>query len=271
MKKIVAILLVVLIYSTNAFAQREMSSRQRGSIKWLSIALKAGYGNSLLINKNVLNDPKVSMEGFTPSISLGGRLGLTVGDFVSFYPEAYLSKFGQKYNISFAGPYDLTYNKDLQITTLQTAFVIRYTGYVGAFAEIGGSYSLLQTVVDSNLVRNQSSLRVPNFYSDEYLKENYMQQFPGVIFGVGITPVRTDRFDMMIGLRANYHFIDLMLNNTNPLDDGYYNHDEFYYDNYQSLYAPTNAFTFQVMFEFSYIFGFWGNASCGKRNLVFFQ
>lgn len=271
MKRIVAILMAMVLCVQIAQAQRELSARQRGTIKWLSIALKGGYGSSTLINPNIAEDPKISGEGFTPSYSFGGRLGLTIGDKVSFLPEAYISQFGQRFNISFAGPYDLTYNKDLQIKTLKTALLLRYTGYVGTFVEIGGSYSMLQTVVDTNIVRNQSSQRQPSFYSNEYIQENFQTQFPGLVFGVGLTPIRTKRFDMAISVRGNYTFLDLMVNNSNPLYDGYYNYDENFEVNYNSVYAPTNAFTLQIMVEFSYVFGFWGNASCGKRNFVLFQ
>ncbi len=252
MKHIIYIVLA-LIFASDIYAQKKVTrSRSKSNvIKWLSISAKGGYGNSILLNSSVMNDDDVNMNFLSPSFSYGGRLGITFGDYVGVSGELLSYHFGQKYTIN---SNNQEYTKETKLVSTDFSVLLRYTSAYGIYVEAGPKFSTLKSVNETNSI---DVLRIQKV-------DDYNEKFKGALFGLGMAPLRRDRVELFMGLRFNYGFDDLLKEEYVPLFDGvklpvYANHES------------TNPLSVQLMIEFNYIFGFWGDASCKKGRIVFFQ
>ncbi|NJO88523.1 MAG: hypothetical protein HC831_05820 [Chloroflexia bacterium] len=75
-----------------------------------------------------------------------------------------------------------------------------------------------------------------------------------------------DRLQVTLGLRGSY-----ALGNLVEESSDYYVLRDGVYIPQGDFTAKTSPFTLKLMVEVNYIFGFWGDASCGRGRLMFFQ
>jgi hypothetical protein len=243
--------MIFLIAVTALFGQRSKRDRRGGgsTIKWLSLAVKGGYGNSVFFNKEIKNNPDASVNLLTPSNFIGGRFGLTYGDYVGISFEALSSNFGQRYDIR---NNSIDYKKEFKMKSLDYLVLLRYTGETGFYAEAGPKFSTIKSVVVNN-----------NFTSPATeATNNFVNKFNSIVFGFGLMPVRTERVTVSLGVRGGYSMSSIIAN------ENYFPLREFggtFTDN------KTNPFTLQLVLEINYFFAFFGDASCGKGRLMFFQ
>jgi len=251
MKKIVFILIVLLL-STSIYGQRR---KKRGStIKWISIAVKGGYGNSILFNQDVSADDNVNLDFLSPAYNFGSRFGLTFGDNFGVYLEALSSGFNQKYDINTGNG---SYIKTQEFKSFDLILELRYTSNYGFYAEAGPVFSSLKSASESNSVDGNYSPR------DNYI-DNFANKYNSLMFGLGFAAFRGDRLSVNVGLRGTYAFGDFVENsNFYVLSDGVYSGT--------STNEATNPFSLKVMLEVNYFFAFWGDANCGRGRLIFFQ
>jgi hypothetical protein len=253
MKKL--ILLTIFIVSVSAiYGQRSRSkSNRRGgggsTVKWLSLAAKGGFGNSIFLNNEIKNNSDVSPELLTPSYFIGGRFGFTFGDFVGVSFEALSSTFGQKYSIRYNSN---DQNKEFKMKSLDYLVLFRYTGETGFYAELGPKFSTIKSVVETNTLNNPAS----------DVGNNFVTKFNSVVLGFGMMPVRTDRLTVSLGLRGNYSMNSLVVN------ENYFPLHEFGVNNSDNKLKPLAV---QLVLEINYFFAFFGDASCGKGRIMFFQ
>ncbi len=251
MKKII-IILALLIFSGNIFAQH----RRGSTIKWLSLSVKAGGGNSILYNKDYQTDKNVNLDVFTPSYFLGSRFTITVGDNIGFGAEGLYSKFGQNYDIAAGGA---SYTKKMDMKSTEILFFFRYTSEYGGYFEVGPKISMLKSATLTN------SIQATEFLTIEKLQAQYASQFTSIMLGAGISIFHTERVSGKLGARLNYSLSDFTPDKSfSILNDG------VYAPAYQ-LSETTNPFSAQILLEINYFFGFWGNASCGRGSMQFFK
>lgn len=247
MKKIAFSITFLLVISTLSYSQ---SSRWRASrsVKWLNISAIAGYGTSLYMNDNLRNDNNINTNTMTPSLNVGGKFGITFGDHISTSFEMTYSEFGQNFSINVYPNYSI----DKKIISTDYALMLRYTGYSGLYIELGPKFAKLKSATASDsrdtIVENQI-----DYYSKDYVF---------LSGGVGLAPIRLERFEVFLGLRFNYGMGDF-------IPGGVFTQEE-YLINYRDR-VDTRAFTLQLKLEINYIFGFWGNARCGRGRLMLFQ
>lgn len=263
MKKISLILIFLLAAMTLVYGQRRGSA-----IKWLHISAKGGYGNSIFINKNVFDDDNVKPYFLSPSYFYGGRLGLSIGDYIGFFGEVQMTTFGESYDMKLkrdpAADFAETYTKDIKIQSLDYAFYFRYMGDMGGFFEIGPRFTNIKTIEVTNTGADGE-----NFLNEGI--DHYETKLTGVSVGFGQSIIRTDRFTATLGARINYAFGD-MRTEFEPIEDGVYNVENYSYNpEFYESHAKTSPLTIQITLEVDYIFGFWGDASCGRGRLMFFQ
>ena len=250
-KKLVFILVILLI-STSLYAQRR---KKRGSIiNWISIAVKGGYGNSILLNQDVLLDANGTMDFLSPAYNIGGRFGLTFGDNFGVYLEALSASFNQKYDINTG---TTAYVKTQEFKSFDLILELRYTSDYGFYFETGPVFNNLKSASESNSIDGSFSPR------DNYI-ENFKTKYNSLMLGLGFAAFRGDRLSVNVGLRGTYALGDFVENsNFYLLNDGVYNGS--------STNVATNPFSLKVMLEVNYFFAFWGDASCGRGRLMFFQ
>lgn len=233
---------------------------QRGSstIKWLSIALKGGYGNSILFNDSYKNDPNISLDYVSPSYMYGGRFGITYGDYVGVSVEYQQVGFSQKYDIKNGSE---VYNKETKLKSTDIAILLRFTSPTGFYAEAGPKFITLNDVSQTTSI----SVTDPTVEESDYLKSKYVEKYNGFTFGLGLTPYNGDRVTLSVGIRGTYSGNSIIAdeNYFSLTDDG----------NYTASYkdATTKPFHAQFVVELNYFFGFWGDATCGRGRLMFFQ
>jgi len=247
--------LILLIFSTTTtFAQKR--KKNKDAIKWISISAKGGVGNSILLNKDVADEKNVSLDYLSLSYCYGGKLTFTYGESLGFGIEALSSKFGQKYDIK---QDNFTYNKNLQLKSLDYVFFFRYSGEGGAYFELGPKFTNLKSQNLTNSIDD-------NFKAQDNLLDFYKKKYTSLMLGFGFSAIRTERFTMNMGLRGAYALGDLVNDHQQ-----YILNDQVYIPQKTVNEASTNPFSLQIMLEFNYFFAFWGDASCGRGNLMFFK
>jgi len=253
MKKTVYLLVVFAVLFQNADAQR-----RKQTIKWFSIAVKAGYGNSVLLNINNIEDKHLSFNYLTPSFSYGGRFTFSYGDHLGFGADVLLSSFGQQYTIDNNGD---IYDKNLKIKSLDILPFFRYTGDKAGYFEIGPKFSTVKSMTVTNSISNPN----PPFLPTDNISDKYAPKFTSIVLGFGLAVYKNERLDINLGARFAYSFTDFTPGHSyNVVDDGYYLPEK-------DILTPTNPLSVQGILEVNYFFGFWGNATCGKGRLMLFK
>jgi len=249
MKKFIFIL-VVLILSINIYAQR--SKRRTSTVKWISLTVKGGYGNSILFNSDVSADENVSIDYLSPAYNMGGSLGITFGDNVGVFFEGLSSTFKQNYEINTGTN---VYTKTQEFKSMDIAIALRYTSDYGFYVEAGPIFNALKKATETNTTTVSPR--------DNYI-DNFTNNYTSLMFTMGFAAFRGDRISVNLGLRGTYAFSDLVENS-----DFYVLNDGVYHG--ASTAAATNPFSAKVMLEVKYFFAFWGDATCGRGRIMFFQ
>lgn len=250
MKKLTLFLIISMLFMNTLSAQRKTQT-----IKWFSLAVKAGIGNSVFLNTDLKNDSNVSLNYFTLSQSYGGRFTFSYGENLGFGSDLLFSTYGQEYTIN---NNNVIYDKKITLKTIDIVPFFRYTGYTGGYFEIGGKFSTVNSVSETN--SNSAVLR-----TSSELIDNYGPKFTSGVIGFGTALFKTERIDINLGARIAYSFTDLIPNrNFNVVNDG------FYIPNY-TITESTNPLSVQIIFEVNYFFAFWGDAKCGRGRLMLFQ
>lgn len=254
MKKL-AILILFFFLTSTIYSQR---GRRGSEVKWLSLAVKAGYGNSILVNSNVMSDEAITTNFLSPAYSYGGRFGLTYGDNIGLSFEVLSSGYSQGYDINDGNN---PYSKTQKFTTLDYLILFRYTSDYGFYFEVGPKFSNMKSAVVEN-----PSLTGYTFNDEDNYVENFKEKYNSIALGMGFAIFRAERVNFNLGLRGSYAFTDIVEDpNFYVLNDGVYQPD------LTVETSSTNPFSLKLMFEINYFFGFWGDASCGRGRLMFFQ
>lgn len=251
MKKTVFIIFAIAVIFQNVDAQRRTQT-----IKWFSIAAKVGYGNSVLLNVNNIEDKSLSFNYLTPSLSYGGRFTFSYGEKIGFGADVLYSSFGQQYTIN---NNENIYDKEINIKSLDILPFFRFTGEKGGYAEIGGKFSNVKSIDVTNSVNENFTQNSDN------IDENYAPKFTSLVLGFGLAVYKNERLDINLGTRFAYSFTDFTPGYSyNVVDDGYYLPPK-------DILTPTNPLSIQFILEVNYYFAFWGDATCGKGRLMLFK
>jgi len=251
MKKAVFIIFAIAVIFQNVDAQRRTQT-----IKWFSIAAKVGYGNSVLLNVNNIEDKNLSFNYLTPSLSYGGRFTFSYGEKIGFGADVLYSSFGQQYTIN---KNENIYDKEINIKSLDILPFFRFTGEKGGYAEIGGKFSNVKSIDVTNSVNENFTQNSDN------IDENYAPKFTSLVLGFGLAVYKNERLDINLGTRFAYSFTDFTPGYSyNVVDDGYYLPPK-------DILTPTNPLSIQFILEVNYYFAFWGDATCGKGRLMLFK
>ncbi|PID87910.1 MAG: hypothetical protein CSB06_03190 [Bacteroidia bacterium] len=252
MKKLILILVSSTLLIFTSEAQRG-NGRSGANVKWLSLAVKGGVGNSIFFNKAHKEDENISLNYTTLSYSYGGRFTFTYGENFGFGAELLMTTCGQKYGLKQG---NTNYDKTIKLKALEISPFFRYTGYNSVYAEVGAKFSTVNSIDVSNSIDKSFTL-------EQDIAKKAEQKFTGAFIGFGFAVFKTERLDLNLGLRAAYSFTDLTPENDFTSDG--------YFLPANNTPESTHPFTAQVLFELNYYFAFWGDASCGRGKLMFFQ
>ena len=253
MKRIILVV-TILILTTSIYAQRH---KKRGTtIKWLSVELKGGYGNSMLLNSDVSAENNVTVNGLSPAFNIGGTFGITFGDNFGVFVEGLSSSFTEEYDIK--PEVGTPYQKTQEFKSFDIVMALRYTGDYGFYVEAGPVFNSLKSATETNSISG-------SFFPRDDNLNNFAEKYNSMMFGLGFAAFRGDRLTVNVGLRGTYALDGFVVNPSSyyVLNDGVYNGEE--------TGAATNPLSIKVMLGVNYFFAFWGNASCGRGRIMFFQ
>lgn len=254
MKNSILIIVLLVFIANTSFAQH-----RRGSmVKWLSIELKGAYGGSMLLNSDIASDKNVELALFSPAYEFGGRLALTFGDYISIGVELLSSSFNQDYNINV--PNKQVYTKTQSFKSTDILLALRYTNLYGFYVELGPKFSTIKKAKVTNSINEAFTDDIEPDYA-----AHFVDKFTGIMAGFGFAVYNGDRLRVNVGIRTSYAL-------SNIVDDGnFYVLNDGFYHPIGSFSSNTNPLTVQLSLGVNYVFGFWGNATCGRGRLVFFQ
>lgn len=272
----------ILLITIALFALINVTQAQRkGQLtKWLKIAPKAGIGSALLINSNSFQDKSIEMSGFNLSYNYGGSLGLGIGDYLNFYAEGNMADFSQKYHmqVQYTNGTDNSYDKTLNFQSTNLSVMMRWVSDLGGYFEIGPTFSTLKQAS----VENTTETTLFNPETKDF-KDSYIN----LSVGFGQAVFRSERLYVFIGGRLNFSPESFYLPREDYPDytyfrDGVYgsatgagwvnNEANLLFDpEKHQIQGKTMPVTGFLTLEVNYIFGFWGNARCGRGRLMFFQ
>jgi hypothetical protein len=230
---------------------------QRGQTKWFEASITAEYGNSDILNYNIIYDDNISMFYYNNSFSYGGRIGVSFGQDYSLTLEGLSHVFNQRFHIT--PEKQATYIKRVKINAMEFTPLFRYTSFAGFYFELGPRFMMINQVDDFNSMPYTIKSNPDSLYNKGMLKS--------IVGGLGFILYSSydDRMRVTFGLRAAYTFDDIMANSTHPMVQ-----DSLYYPNYKNQHS-TEVFTIHAKVEFTYFFGYYGRAGCGKHRFVFFK
>ena len=244
MKKTILFLLIITT-TLLSFSQQ--------SLTWFSISARGGYGTSMLFNKPSFDDTKIDYEYYSPSYYYGGRFGLMFGDYVGVSGEVSMNSFSQNYDIH---GISTEIHRFMKINTFDYALLLNVETPTGFYFEIGPKFSFLQSAELTN------TDTLTNALFDR--TDKFVPKFTSLAFGIGMKPLMTDIFEIKVGLRGAYSFTNIVSESGYiiPADDKII---------YSPLYLDetTNPVQLMLSVEFTYVFGRFGRASCGKYNFRF--
>ncbi|MCQ2975585.1 MAG: porin family protein [Bacteroidales bacterium] len=237
MKKIFLVI-VMLICSLSVFSQH------RGSrVNWLSLAVKGGYGNFMMMSKDLKDVDDLKLDFMSPSYCFGGRLGVIFGDYVGVSFEYLGSGFNQNYEFTESS---FGYDGKIKFNSSDMLALFRYSGDYGFYAELGPKFTTIKKVEN-----------VVDEISDDQ-KDIYNDKFTSIAFGLGFMPYNGDRVQVSLGARFAYGLKAMNKDNANSFGLNMAN-------------VEIKPFSTQIMLEVNYLFAQFGRANCGRHGIQFFK
>lgn len=230
------------------------ANAQRGKVTWMSLAVKGGYGSSMMMHMESLNDQNVTYKYFSPSYFVGGRFGLTFGQVVGVSTNVLYSDFMQGYSIDNLGT---KYDKQTDFKALDVDVTLRLTSPTSFYFEIGPKFTKINSITNS-MPPTSSIISVD-------VMDNYKPNWTSILLGMGFMPYRSDRVELSLGFRASYGFSSIITDNNQ------------YYAVKDAVYSPTytdpttNPIQLYGVVELNYLFGYFGTANCGKFKVILFK
>jgi hypothetical protein len=224
-------------------------AQRGGEPNWISIAGKVGVGNSILLSEQIKDDGNITQNYLSPSVSVGGRLGVVFVDKIGVSVEYLASTYNNKYEIKVPSV-NKNFDSNLKFKSGDLLILARYTGEYGFYAEIGPKITSAKTIqyeVESG----------PTFD----LKNCFNGSFTSIVFGFGYAVVNADRVQVTLGARAAYCSKNIV-KQTSGLDNTGF-------AKYAAMeMKPLSA---QIMVDINYHFARFGSATCGKQKIIFFK
>lgn len=217
---------------------------------WFDVGLKGGAGTGFLMNSTLNSDARFSQAaGF--NYFFGGKVGINFGEFVGITCDVdyggYKYAFGQG-EVPGLDP-TKTFNFKLGYNALNVMPMIRYTK-TSSYLELGPQFSFT-----SNPVVEDGAFPASQIDYSDVIRNN----LTGIVFGFGGHMVGNEVISLMMGLRFNYVFSNVVSYT--------YEDTSFPYVNYSDISSPgkTSPLNVQLVMEINYSLGYIVKASCGRR------
>lgn len=241
-------------------------AQRGGEPNWISIAGKVGVGNSILLSQQIKDDGNITQNYLSPSISVGGRLGVVFVDKIGVSVEYLASTYNNKYEVKLP-LVNKNFDSNLKFKTGDLLILARYTGEYGFYAEIGPKLTSVKEVqysIEDNpngVTYKDLGLALDKPLGTADLTNCFNGSFTSIVFGFGYAVVNADRVQVTLGARAAYCSKNIV-KQTSGLDNTGF-------AKYAAMeMKPLSA---QIMVDINYHFARFGSATCGKQKIIFFK
>lgn len=219
---------------------------------WFDAGVKAAYGPTFMLDKNVFDDGDYKHK-LSTGHAFGGRLGVNFGYHAGVSLEYSAATSKQDFHLN-GNPYNSFKWKHSDILLL-----FRWSGN-GAYVELGGKYS---DMGDVTLTKTRTTGETESDVS-QFFAKNYKSG----VFGFGSYLLGGDLFTMNLGIRLHFA-IDDMVNETGK--EGTYPIVDHIAPSYDRS-KKTLATAAQLQAEFNYAWGRFAKHACSDRwRLFLFQ
>ena len=219
---------------------------------WFDISARGSVGTSFWINSNTYKSSALSPR-FDLSWGAGGRFGVNFGEGPGVVVESLFGQHGAGYKQSMSDGNGGFYNLDRvsKMSAVELNVLFRWLKN-SAYIEIGPSFNFITKITDAD-----SIFSAPTDYFNKIMY--------GATFGVGALIAGNERVGVMLGLKINYAFSDLIS------DAGKNNNYQMVNPNNDwdfTTYKGTHPLSIQVTLEINYSLGYLVRSSCGKRSYL---
>ncbi|MBI4645441.1 MAG: hypothetical protein HY738_02320 [Bacteroidia bacterium] len=99
--KTLIMILILWCFISPAFSQKKKSKskKEKENPTWFSVSLGGGYGNSVFLNNNTMNDKNIDLSLFNPSYSIIGKVNANFNFGLGVALEFGTSGYSQNYKI----------------------------------------------------------------------------------------------------------------------------------------------------------------------------
>lgn len=238
-----------IIMALMLMASMPLAAQYDDNPNWISIAGKASIGNSALFCMQINDNGKITQNYFSPSFGGGGRLGVVFWDIIGVSAEYMASVYENKYMYA-PQPQDNQTNSNIKLKTGDLLILARFTDRTGFYAEAGAKFTSVKGV----------TYQVDGL-PDASLRENFSGNYTSMVLGLGVSPFMGNHIQVSLGLRGAYSSKNIVAHT--PSLNGFGN------ETFTTL--EMNPFSIQLVMDINYHFARFGSATCGKRNIIFFE
>ena len=256
MKKLLSISLAALL-AVPLFATGPNSFRKKGGgQQWIIIGARAGFSNTWLMSKNVMND-----NGIKYKPSFGGGGGIMLGFHYSEWGAIEVEGLYSIYNQKFASGIDsLDWTSKTNLNYIEIPILLHFDLNNFKYLELGVKLGSLNSA--------KASFDYPKFstlsYSNKDVKPNYEKSNMAVVFGWGTGLWGNGGLLINLGIRLSYGMADIVSDLGGKGDDYHPMSD---LTKTQS-YTKTNTATISLHMNMDFDLGWFVTSSC-KRNHKF--
>ena len=232
-----------------------LSSQAQAPKNYFTLAVKGGYGSSLLMDKNLIGNADVTPDFIPSAYFFGGKLGINFTENVGIMFEVLQNTFGQEFDVNATVPF----HRKIDMTALSFPVLFRYTTSNDLrMYEIGIKYASLTGVTQTTTTDNSTVLPA----DDGDMSANFNSGYLSLVAGIGTAFIKADNFDFNWTLRFDYALGNVLKDNKYPFKDALYTP--------QNPEEPMNPLSVSLVMEFNYYFGYFSKSGCGRVQFLFF-
>ena len=256
----------ILIIATLIIMSLQTMAQRGGEPNWISIAGKVGVGNSILLSEQIKDDGNITQNYLSPSVSVGGRLGVVFVDKIGVSVEYLASTYNNKYEIKVPSV-NKNFDSNLKFKSGDLLILARYTGEYGFYAEIGPKLTSVKEVqysIEDNpngVTYKDLGFALDTPLGNADLTNCFNGKFNSIVFGFGYAVVNANRVQVSLGARVAYCSKNIVKQVDGLQHTGFQKY----------LAMEMKPLSAQIMVDINYHFARFGSATCGKQKIIFFK
>lgn len=226
---------------------------------WIDGGIKAGFGITQLVNKNIWDNSKV-VNKLSSGNSFGGKLGLNFNLNYQITVDFIYTLANQEFEFQPSNLNTEAYSKNISYNSFDIPLLFRHNSNNGSFLEIGPQISFIKKV-------EQDLEGVSTNMKESFEKTNF-----GAVIGIGSFVMGSKNLYLVFGLRAHYGFQDILSKEGGKNSEVYLPvENEELGENFKfDSYKKTSPISLLAYLEINYDLAYLVRSNCKRTALKFF-